>query len=66
MEVENYYEEARAGRSEVSSFENVYFHADGHWIYSNNGLRTWCRITEEQVEDFWNATGFYTRGIPNG
>ena len=42
---------ARAGRKMVSTLENVAWHEQGYWAYTNNG-RDYHRITEEQAEQF--------------
>lgn len=47
----DYFENARKGRSLVSSLEMVARHEDGYYLYTNNG-RDWHRITDEQAQRF--------------
>jgi hypothetical protein len=52
MEVENYYDRERAGRSIISDTEGIYQHQDGCWLYSYDLFATYCRITQEQAAEF--------------
>lgn len=48
----SYYRKVREGRSLISDVENIYLHGGGYWIYSDDNLRTWHRITDDEAAEF--------------